>query len=302
MTEQVAATIEIGGKSYEHVKTREYTPVAIYKCDGEFLRIAPKEVLTPELTLHKKILSYGFPVPNILAEGELDGMLYYTEQSFGDKLLGDLFWEDCKQGGEISSEHFNFFLNVSEKFALAQLKTAIDDKDDEGFYMGIHVNDIIEELPKLETTVIAAFEKTKERTRALPTVLTHGDLNAHNMFQAGIIDLGSTHTAPAGYDLIGNIYHTYNFPKTGEYESMRRYDFTANQISEYLRVIDAIYTESGLPRLIDFKDDFIFAKSVWSTVRMYRYPKLKKWRQDRFKKILVSYLNGQPLAQIIFES
>jgi len=301
MTDQVAATIEIGGKVYKHIKTREYAPVAIYKCGSEFLRIAPKEVLTPEFTLHKKILSYGFPVPNILAEGELDGMLYYTEQSLGDKLLGDLFWEDCKQGGEISNLNFEYFLDISEKFASAQLITVTGDKDDEGFYMGIHVNYVVEELPELEADIIAAFEMLKERTGALPTVLTHGDLNAYNMLKSGVIDFGSVHTAPAGYDLVGNIYHTYNFPKVGDYESMRRYDFTQDQINEYLKAIDAIYIQAGFPRLSEFNNDFIFAKAIWSTARMQRNPKLQKWRHDRFKKILIDYRNGQSLVPIILQ-
>ena len=54
-------------------KTRDYTPVSIYKGSGEFLRIGPKDVITPELNLHKKLLDYGFPIPAIIAEGEKDG-------------------------------------------------------------------------------------------------------------------------------------------------------------------------------------------------------------------------------------
>lgn len=289
--------LKLGDKIYIHVKTRAYTPVSIYKTDTEILRIGPKDLMAPELDLHKKLLSNGFPVPKILAEGEHAGKFYYIEQSLGENLLGDIFWEDCKKDGRISDNHFKSLLELTEKFAEAQLKTVSESRDAESFYIGIHMDLIQEELPELKTDFLKAFEKLKNRTTALPMVLTHGDLNAYNILENGIIDFGNSHYSPAGYDLVGNIHTTHNFPKQGDYETMRRYDFTEIQKDEYFKSMDAIYIKSGLPKLSDFLEDFIFAKTIWSTTRMQRYPKLQKWRYDRLKIILRKYLNDESFMQ-----
>ncbi len=299
MREQNISQITIGGKVYEHVKTREYTPVSIYQGNGEFLRIGPKDLIAPELNLHKKLLGYGFPVPAILSEGEQDEKFYYTEQSFGDDLLGDVFWKDCIKENRISDEHFSSLLNLSEQFAQAQLKTASTDRDDESFYLGIHMDYVLEELPEIKADILAAFEKIKVRTAGLPTVLTHGDFNAYNLFEGGVIDFGSIHNSPAGYDMVNNIYHTYNFPKTGDYESKRRYEFTQEQIKQYFASMDKIYLQAGLPKLSDFTEDFILGKTIWSVTRMQRYPKVQKWRYDRFKQMLAEYLAGKSIMQIL---
>ncbi len=287
--------ILIKDKKYTHVKTREYTPVSVYRNQEEFLRIGPKELITPELELHKRLLSYDFPIPNLLTEGEIEEGFYYIEKSLGENLLGDIFWEDCKNVDQISKEHFQSFLNLSERFAEAQLKTAQPEKDFESFYIGIHANYIQEELIDIKQQILQAFEKLKERTSNLPTVLTHGDFNAYNLFEKGVIDFGSMHNAPAGYDLVTNIYHTYNFPKTGDFESMRRYEFTSQQISEYINAIDKIYVENDLEALSEYQEDFIIAKTIWATSRMQSYPKIQKWRYDRFRKMLSEYLSGNSI-------
>jgi hypothetical protein len=301
MGEEETQQITIDNKVYSHVKTREYTPISIFKGNGEFLRVGPRELIGPELDLHKKLLSYGFPVPGIIAEGQQEDKFCYTEQSLGEELLGDLFWEDCKKEGKISNEHFVSLLNLAEKFAQAQLRTATESRDDESFYLGILMDYIQDELPELKVDIMAAFEKLKKRTSGLPTVLSHGDFNAYNLFEGGVIDFGNIHNAPAGYDIVSNIYHTYNFPKTGDYESLRRYEFTADQISQYFASMDRIYTEAGLPKLSDFREDFIWAKEVWATTRMEKYPKLRKWRYKKFRKILAKYLNDEAIIQTALE-
>jgi hypothetical protein len=299
--EDVPSEIVIDGTMYQHVKTRDYTPVSIFKHGQEFLRLGPKELINPELELHKKILAYGFPVPAIISEGEHEGNIYYIEASLGETLLGNVFWEDCKQDGQINKEHFASFLKLTEAFAEAQLKTATPERDDESFYIGIHMDLMEKELPELKPDLIRAFEKLRERTKSLPTVLTHGDFNAYNLAEGGVIDFGSIHNAPAGYDVVNNIYHTYGFPKSGDFESMRRYEFTEEQITEYFNSLDRIYTQAGLPKISEFKDDFIFAKAIWGTARMHKAPKLQQWRYTKLKKILGEYLSGTSILQTVLK-
>ena len=175
-------------------------------------------------------------------------------------------------------------LHVAEKFAQAQLKTTSEIQDYEDFYLGINMGYILEELPDFKTEISAAFEKMKKHTTPLPTVLTHGDFNAYNLFPGGVIDFGNTHNGPAGYDIVNSIYTTYNFPGTGDYEIIRRYQFTSEQISQYFSSMDTIYTQAGLPKVTDFREDFIWAKSVWSTTRMQRHPNYSNGAMIDLKK------------------
>jgi len=292
-------TITVANKVYKHVKTREYTPVSVYKGGKEFLRIGPRDLIAAELSLHKKLLIFGFPVPDLISEGEFHGQLYYIEQSLGETLLGDLFWEDWKHSGAISNAHFESFLVVSERFALAQLKTSSRNEFVQSFYLGIHVDVIQEELPEIQSEVLSAFDKLNQRTSVFPNVLTHGDFNPYNLFARGIIDFGDTYQAPAGYDVINNIYHTYNFPSPGDFESTRRYTFTQEQIVKYFASMDQIYTSANLPGLSHFQDDFVFAKTIWSVVRMERWPKVQRWRYERFKQILHRYLRDELILPMV---
>lgn len=224
------------------------------------MRVGPRDILEPELTLHKKLLYYGFPIAKIIEEGELEKDFYYIEASLGNNVYGNIFAEDWKKNRQISDENFKNFLEISKKFAVAQLKTAELSLDDESFYLGIHVNLIIEELPDLKDKIIHGFEKVKSRTKNMPLVLTHGDLNPFNILEKGVIDFGSSFHAPAGYDIISCIYQNYNFPKSGDYESnlMRLYDFSSKQTGIFFREMKQIYSRTGTPNPLDFADDFVF--------------------------------------------
>lgn len=291
----------IGGKLYSFVKTRAYAPVSVYRHENEFLRIGPENILTKEIALSKKLLEFGFPIPQILSEGEKNGQYYFTETSLGDTLLGDIFWKDAREKGFVSDENFQKLLVLIEKFTRAQMKTAESGNAFESFYLGIHVEYIIEELPHLEEKITAGFEKLKARTALLPIVMTHGDFNPYNLFEAGVIDFESMFEAPVGYDIICAIYHTFLFPNGIDFESARRYEFSADQIAKYIALVDKISVENNVPKVSDFSADFIFARMIWSAVRMHRMPKVQQWRYEKLEKILDSYLseNGDVVKTLL---
>ena len=82
--------LTIEGRVFEHVKTRDYTPVSIFKSDEIFLRIGPKELLEEEINFHRTLIKFGFHVPNILSEGNLKNEHYYMESSLGEVLGNSL--------------------------------------------------------------------------------------------------------------------------------------------------------------------------------------------------------------------
>lgn len=287
--------IILNGIKYRFVKDRIHSSIVIYTDGTSYLRVGEPEEIKQQLELHKKLVSYGFPVAELISDGPFEDKYYYLEKSVGKTLLGDIFWEDCKSNKIVSEQHFEDFLNLSKKIAQAQLSTAKPEHDMEDFFTGIHTNYLLEELPQLKDKIFQAFEKIKKCVSIMPNVLTHGDLNPYNLFKDHVIDFGSCFNAPAGYDIVGNFYHTYNFPKSGEYEMMRRYEFSKEQADRYFIELDAVYTDAGLPKLSDFLEDFIFAKIIWSSTRIHRFPKVQQWRYDRFEKTLDDYLNDRPI-------
>ncbi len=290
--------ITIQGQTYTHVKTRFYTPFHIYKHQDTFLRIGLREVVLPELSLHKKLLDFDFPIPQIIAEGQQDDQYYYIETSLGPTLLGEAFWLDYQKTSTVSDENFQKLLSISSRFATPQLKTVNQKISPVDFYTGVHMDYIQIELPHLKDKVLSAFAKATKKLSALPIVFTHGDFNAYNLFETGVIDFGNSFQSPAGYDLVCAIFHTYSFPRRGDYENTRRSEFTKEQMELYFAQMDRIFQENKLPKLTNFINDFIFARSIWSTCRMHDDPKLQSWRYAKFAKLLDCYLSDGDVANL----
>ncbi len=291
--------IVINNQNFEYIKTRMYVPVSVYKGENSFLRIGPKNLISEEISKHKKLIGFGFPVAEILSEGEFEDLYYFIEKSLGDEILGDIFWEETKNNRNISDYHFEGFLKITSKFGEAQLNTVQDSEDWDLLRKGILLDYTLEEFPDLKESLIKAVEKTQVNLRYIPYVISHGDLNAYNLFWDGVIDMEGIFMAPIGYDLIGNIVHTFLFPNEDGLERMRRYSFSSEQIEKYFVVINQLYKNFGViePKLI--LNDLLFLKMIWSAARMGSMPKLQKWRGELLGKIIKNYLEDKPVIDIL---
>jgi len=292
--------LQIDENSFDFVKKRTYDPISVYQNKGSFLRIGSKKLITKELNIHRQMLSQGFPIAQIIKEGIYENQYFYVEESLGDTHLGETFGQECTKNKEISKPSFSTFKDLSKKFTTAQLSDQESGvRNEKEFLQGFRIDTIIEELPALKEDVLKAFNKFKTRVSIFPIVLTHGDLNPYNFLPKGIIDLENTFYGPAGYDLISNIFTIYFFPKKGNYERVRRYEFTNTQLADYLRDMDKLYASFKLPSLSEHKEDYVFARSIYSAVRMQSLPKLQKWRYKLFKKILAEYIKGNSVTKTL---
>ena len=159
------------------------------------------------------------------------------------------------------------------------------------------MNYILDDFPQFKDELIEAFNKITKRVSAFPVVLTHGDLNPHNILPKGIIDFGYVFNGYAGYDLVGNIYQIYLFPREGNYESIRPYGFTKKQFDTYFKAMDNIYSGNGYPELSEYQDDFMLAKTIWAAARIIGKPKIQKWRFSLLEKITLDYLDSKPIIE-----
>ena len=289
----------INNQTFEYIKTRMYVPVSVYKGEDCFLRIGPKDLISEEISKQKKLIEFGFPIAEILSEGEFENQYYFIEKSLGDEILGDIFWNEMERIGNISSEHFDGFLKITSKFGEAQLNTIQNGEEWESFKESILLNYTLEEFPDLKDNLIKAVEKAQIRLRGIPYVISHGDFNAYNLFWDGVIDMEGIFKAPIGYDLVGNIIHTFLFPNEDGLERMRRYTFSTEQIEKYFQTINQLYRDFGViePKLII--NDLLFLKMIWSAARMGSMPKLQKWRGKLLDKIIKNYLEDKSVIEIL---
>ena len=275
--------LNIGGGLFQLVTSQRDGESAVYRsADGsQYLRIGKTERIRRDLELHKKMEAAGFPVAKLIGEGEADGKYYFLESSLGERRLGDLFGDDVRRNGTITEEHFSTFLSVVERFGRAQLTTTVP-PDFKDFARGIHLDWLSAELPHYEKAIEKRFQEAIERLSVFPFVITHGDLNANNLYPEGVIDLEDSFHGPFGYDIMTALVHIGYFPDSAEYEYSARYGFTPKQAYRYRAMADTLSQEAGFPPLSRFETDFDFCRGAWSLVRVHKWPKLQEFRYNLF--------------------
>ncbi len=277
--------VTIDGTIYNLVRAQRDGFSAIYKSSSRFLRIGSPEKINKILLAHKDLEKYNFPVARLLGEGKLDDMDYFFEESMGDSHFGELFERDMKKLGFISDEMFNQFLDIIIKFTLAQLKTITGDKEWSNFEHTIHLDLLCSEIPENKEKIIDTYNKHKKKLEIFPFVIIHGDLTPFNIYPTGIIDFENSSVGPAGFDLGAIIQHLFWFPESTEYEYYRLYNFSPEQVDLFLKTIDQIYIEHGLPKISDYLPEFNFTKGLWFTANNRYSPKLAQFRYSLIRTL-----------------
>lgn len=286
-------------EEYTFVKERNHMPISIYRGQDSYLRIGPKDLIQQEINYHKNLLKFGFPIPKILSEGTYLESYYFTESSFGDEHLGQIFRANCIDF-TVSDNDFSKLLNVVKIFTEAQINTVgTQSFTFADFRELIKVDTLLGELPALNQDTIEAIARVEDHIKTLPAVLTHGDFNPYNIFEKGVIDWERGSYAPMGYDLVDNISQTFFFPLSGDYEYTAGYRYSEKQIDTYYKQIDAICASARIPQISDFRNDFILCRCIWSVVRMGRWPKIQKWRYGQYEALLKTYLDNGDLTQFL---
>lgn len=278
-------SIKINGKEYNLVKERREAPMAVYKFDKTYLRIGDKEDIEAELKMRDQLKEHGFPVPQRFRQGQTDdGMFYYTEKAIGVENFSEIFIKDLEKQGSIDQKSFIQFIDISKEFAAAQLNTINEKADIKEFINAVNLKDIYKEFSREKDKIEKFVEEAKERLSIFPLVLTHGDFNSHNLYRQGVIDFENLFYAPAGYDIVTNIFNPEFFPILGDYEVVNPFRFTQEQKQEYFKVFDEFYLEKGIPRISDYEKYFSFFRATWLTANKEHIPKVQQFRKELYKK------------------
>lgn len=315
--------IVIDGKVFRQVKLSRRGEVAVYTNGELYARVGERGIIERMLALHKNFCEFGFPVPEIMGKGEIAGRGYFLEKSLGEKCFSYLFQDDIEKHGAVSPELFEKFISVTEKFAAAQLHSLVSNRtryknspllkgvpnSDLGrdlnppssetrtpplgkeefsetlsFTELIRPNDLAKELPEYGDKILKLYEESISALKVFPQVLTQGDFCSHNLFPAGVIDFEKAYCAPAGYDIVTNIFQNDYFPASREHEYYQLYSLTKEQKALYYKRLDALYAQANLPALSKYRKHFEYCRAAWHTARNSRMPKLQKWRYELFRK------------------
>lgn len=283
--QQEASTLTFHNQPFTFIKDRRNGTKIFGADDGKaFLRFGPANEIETELKFHKHLIEQGYPVPQILEEGEWnDGGKYYLETSAGDEKYGIIFREEVAADGTISDAIFDDFSTVIRRYIDAQQKSEVVDQDWESVFIGSHFDRILEELPDQENRIMAVWEKVRNDLATVPFVLCHGDFNAFNILPGGVIDFETTFNGPKGYDVVSAAASIEWFPTEGDFEFLGKYSFTSEQ-KEHLLNLQA---ESA-----QHFDALFILRSVWAVVGMQKFPKIQAWRYTKFDELMTKYLQS----------
>lgn len=274
-------TLTIDGKRYELVAIQRKTS-GVYRGEGTYLRIGDPAIIEEHIRTHEKMRAMGYPVAAILGRGTYGDFAFYTETSLGDKTFRALFADDYARDGAVNDGRFDAYTALTAKILRAQITSADEARDAEGFAREVGVEVLCEELPSHANEIGARFERVLAHVGPMPYCLTHGDLNPANMYPDGIIDFEDAHTAPLGYDAVASISTIDWFPDSDEYEYFARYRFSEDQIRRYYESCDRELQGAGLSALSTLREDFEFCRAAWACKRMHQWPKIQKWRYEKF--------------------
>jgi len=259
----------------------------VYRGEDNFLRTGPREIIERTIAQQENLLRLNFPVAQIIRKGEMLDQPFFIEESLGKKHFRALFTDDFDRSQIVTDSRFEEFVSISKKFVNAQLETIQETKDSQTFKAAVHLDVLKQELFDFSDRIEERYTKASERIQNLPFVLSHGDLNPSNMFPKGIIDLEDTTVAPLGFDIVSAIETNDWFPTEGTFESISAYRFSAEQKKYFYDTFETLLTERNLPSIRDMKHDLEFFRAVWLTARMHRWPKIQRWRYDRFISIFL---------------
>jgi hypothetical protein len=238
------------------------------------------------------MLELGFPIAEIVSDGFINEYRYFIETSLGDENFSSIFTKEIQNEGRVSEESFNDFLDIALKLAQSQLKTVSDKKDFLKFSNDIYLDMLLEELPEYAEKIKIRFDMAISHLSELPFVLTHGDFNPFNTHRKGVIDLENSSSFPFGYDIVSAVGTNEYFPFSKDpgsegFEFVAGYRFSENQKSDYFKTFDSLCVEFNLPKISQFREDFMFMRAIWLLVGMHKWPKIQKFR---YKKFINDYL------------
>src|SRR3989344_4136529 len=274
------AILDIEGTEYTLVGVQR-GGLAVYRGSNGYLRLGDEISVARDVASHREMEQAGYPIARIIAEGEMLEGSYYIETSQGDISFRNLFSAEIQSDGEISDSTFKTFLEIVERYLSRQVSTRrVTDGAD--FRARVKLDALCAEMPQQAEELTAQFEQTVEALSAMPYVLSHGDFNAANLYERGVIDLEDTLSAPFGYDAVTALCTVDWIPPEGNYEYTRSYTFTRAQKEEYMALVDTVTLRNGIPPVSYSYQSLEFLRAIWMVSDLQKWPRARAYMHKQF--------------------
>jgi len=274
-------TLYIEGKEFQ-LLGKQRSGAAVYRGPGCYLRMGNRASIAHDLAQHREMVAAKYSVANILSEGEHEGKMYFIEESLGSQSFRALFADEYTATGAVSGKHFADFTGIAKKLYAAQLKARREAWDVGEFAAGANVTKFARELPVYRAEIEAKFVAAAERLKKLPGTLLHGDCNAANMYEGGIIDLEDSFIGPVGYDQISALMTIEWSPATRDFEFYAQYAISGDQKASYLKALNTVGKKAGITDLGKHAADLAFCRAIWLCSGMAEWPRIQQWRYEKF--------------------
>jgi len=275
-------------KGWSFVKAREYQETYIFKSSNgkNYLHFGNPDKIQKNIDIQSKLYKLGYPVAAILKTGNFGRFSYLLESSLGEETYGDVFTKN------IEDQKFKLFCSVIASYFEAQLKNQLPVPIDFDIRKEVMAKNVIQENSDLGVAKInSALDKLEQGFRTLPFAYSHGDFAARNILDKGVIDFEFCSIAPIGLDVF-NACTVENFwmYKNSSDEFCAKFYFEVEQNEYLVDVLNTVSSRYGLTRLLEFQNDFILFKAIWSTAHE-KQQSIKsgddtKWR---FRRAILMY-------------
>jgi hypothetical protein len=281
--------LDVHGYRFTYHHSRD--ALSIYKSREAYLRIGRRAAVERELERHRQWLKLGFPLPDLLAQGEHGGWFYAIEASAGERVFGEIFEQESRQCGQISDTSFDAYLTLVGRFAESQLRTQTATQTQDNirseFAALVRLDGVLTELPHLRDKTLAAFEHAITRLQCFPSVYSHGDFHPYNVCPGGVIDLENAGRGYAGYDVITGLLMNDLFSPDDQ-----DFHYSDTQRQHYLDEHDSLFVAYGLPAPSSYLDDFLFCKHLSLVPERHYRPQQQRWFYESYTNLLARYLDA----------
>ncbi|CAM5290393.1 hypothetical protein GCM10010329_81380 [Streptomyces spiroverticillatus] len=266
-------------------RTADAQGAVFVSADGTRYRRTGGTGLRAEAAFQQQAATLGYPVPHVLAQGELDdGTFFVDEESLGLQSLHERALALLDGGQVLADQVVDELGEVSARLLSAQAhhpapggRSALGEWVEQAGF----TSNVFTENPDLDTPrTRAALARATRELAGVPMVWGHLDYGLPNVLPAGVIDWQHHGVVPLGYDVALALEV---IPFKG---GTKGYTATAVQRRRYLAVLDAAAQAAGSPSVSPYLGAFLLVKSLFFLALMRpadpaRADKHQKWQYRR---------------------
>ena len=280
--------LELGDASFELVCVRR-SGVAVYRGGRGYLRLGA--AAPPELAVHRRMLSLGYPVADILEEGVHEGSPYFVEASLGSATLGSSWVESGGERSQVmSSTEFSAFRDLMTRWAHAQVTGPLRSASATGLAEFLGVARALRNVPRLAAEIGEAYARAGSLLGGLPATLQHGDLHPFNVCPDGVIDLEGAGWAPAGYDVTTAVLEPSLAEANWVEGRLALAWFSHPQLATYFTALEAEFLRASLPRPSTLLDAHLVCRAIARCSHVHRDQVIRSSREDVLERLLSAFL------------